>query len=220
MKNSLGLERPDRTVTKWGKGKLPTAWFPGDVGIVEYEGHNDLIDSMIQARERVTCGNTAWANVDHAFCVVDPGGGIVEANEGGIEPGNGEKYRDRVFWIISPKVPQNQRDLCVEFWLSRVGAEYGYLDFIFTQAPKAIFGVSLGIHASWQEICSELACNGQLKYLIKFQEDSSEMTPADMLMFWDVDMGEPPAPLGWRARMWNVVIFVGHLIAKPFRKGP
>jgi hypothetical protein len=207
-------------VSHFPPGEAPESFVPGDFSLHRATankgrgGATTMLGKLIQAGERVRFGDSDFARWTHSTLIVSEGGDIVEAIESGVERDNMEKYRGSDYIVVHVDALPVQRELACGFANSRVGDEYGILDFVGL-ACQALFGWKLSIDIDGQYICSGLVSRATEKYIDAYPRSPEDMMPGDLAYFWDASSGEPLPALGWFGRLLNLLVTFVDL----FRRG-
>jgi hypothetical protein len=211
------MSRP-AVARRYPPGQLPKDLIPGDIGVSR--SSPSALSQLIQGGERARYGNVDAARWNHSWLVIgnidagltelalhlgEPDGDIVEANKTGVERKNIEEYREHDFMIISPSgIDAEGRRLACEFMLGHVGDQYGIMNFVCL-ATQALFGWTIAFHVDNQFTCSGAVSRATEKYVASYQRSPESMTPADLVVFWRADSGEPLIPLSAFSRLLDRV---------------
>jgi hypothetical protein len=204
-------------------GHLPQTCVPGDFFLV-CDWTEDLLGKLIRAGERTRFGNTDYARWSHSGMIETADGGIIEANQPGIQRANISKYRDADLYVVGVEQPTDRRALAVGFAELQVGSKYDVLDFV-ALAFQCIFGVDFSLHTDRRFICSGLVSRATEKYIDAYPRSSEAMMPADLADYWKVTSGQPLPKLGWFDRLLNLIAGIGRIVTfrdpvKPQRTTP
>jgi hypothetical protein len=212
--------KPEVAVSHYPPGEAPDVLVPGDFSLHRASsdksrgGATTALGKLIQAGERVRFGNSDFARWTHSTLIVSAEGEIVEAIESGVTEDNIEKYRNSDYMIVHVTATPEQRALACGFARTRVGDEYGILNFIGL-ALQSLFGWTLSVHLGGQYICSGLVSRATEKYIEGYPRTPEDMMPGDLAYFWGANSGEPLPPLGFIGRALNLLVTVVDL----FRRG-
>jgi hypothetical protein len=202
---------PGVEVSHYPAGQAPERFFSGDFSLHRATttkgrgGATTALGKLIQAGERVRFGNCDFARWTHSTLIVSDGGDICEAIESGVERANLDKYRDSDYIVVHVNASPAQRELACGFAETRVGDEYGILNFIGL-AFQALFGWTVSIHMDGQFICSGLVARATEKYIAAYPRSPENMMPGDLAYFWDAASGEPLPALGIVGQLLNLLV--------------
>jgi hypothetical protein len=207
----------DVAVSHYPPGEAPERFLAGDFSLHRAStnkgrgGATTMLGKLIQAGERARFGNSDFARWTHSTLIVSEGGDIVEAIESGVALDNIEKYRGSDYMVVHVSALPVQRELACGFARSRVGDEYGILNFVGL-AFQALFGWKVSIDIDGQYICSGLVARATEKYIDAYPRSPEDMMPGDLAYFWDANSGEPLPALGLFGRLLNLLLTFAGLL--------
>jgi hypothetical protein len=210
------------TVSHYPAGQAPERFVPGDFSLhraTDTKGRGGAttpLGKLIQAGERARYGDSDFARWTHSALIVSEDGDICEAIESGVAMVNIEKYRGSDYVVVHVSASPAQRELACGFAKTRVGDEYGIVNFVGL-AFQALFGWTLSIHMDGQFICSGLVSRATEKYIDAYPRSPENMMPGDLAYFWNVTSGEPLPALGAIGRLLNLLVAFVDLFRR--RKG-
>lgn len=135
---------------------------------------------MIQFAQRVKYGkNSPAAQFNHVFFVSDDVGGIIQANQSGVERGHLSQYTGQTYELKRPPYGPGGAQEAVAAMTEQLGECYGFLT-IACVALALLTGTKLRFGISGQEICSGSCADALTRGGVDCGPDCSFDTPADL----------------------------------------
>jgi hypothetical protein len=150
---------------------------PGDIGFV---CQHDWTAFWIQVAQRVKYGKgSPAARWNHVFIVTDDVGGIIQANQSGVERGHLRQYIHDEYELRRPPYAPGGGQIVAEAATHHLGRKYGWLT-IASVTLSLLTGTKLRFGIAGDEICSGEAADDVTRANIDVGPDESFSTPADL----------------------------------------
>ena len=155
----------------------------GDCGFVS---QTDLTARAIQFAQARKYGKGSPASrFNHVFFVSDDVGGIIQANQSGVERGRLSQYANQTYELKRPPYGPGGAQIAVAAAEAALGTKYGFLT-IASVALSLLTGTKLRFGISGEEICSGAAADWMDRANIDCGPDETYDTPSDLwtLVAW------------------------------------
>jgi len=168
------------TVERYGPGHEARDFSPGD--FILTHRHNPIAGLISAGQKRKFRGPDAvYAHWSHCALIVDPGGGLVEAEDTGVRRSPISRYKADEFHLVrlGSEFEPAARERSVEYTNAQVGQSFGYL---------ALVGVSIYLLTGWplrlmrrnHQVCSGLVVRALQAGGLLADMDPSTTLPADL----------------------------------------
>jgi uncharacterized protein YycO len=173
-------------VERYGPGKIPTRFDPGDFILAHRHNPMAWLISLAQ-KLRFRGPDAAYAHWSHCAMIVDAGGSLVEAESTGVTRSPISRYTDDEFHLVrlGSEFAAEGRKRAVDYTNAQVGQGFGYLA-AFGAMMFLLTGLPLRLMRRNHQICSGLVVRALQKGGLLKGADPDLMLPADLAKIYKV----------------------------------